>query len=299
MTYNKDILAVNFDDFIQSGSTVYSDGDVAIIRNAKELDIEKKLLLEMMVIGFCEKGKIVLEINGEGKNLGANDLVLLPPNTVIDNIMVSTDVEFKAIGASYEALRSNAHVGKATWELLHYISKCPVLKVKQEDVMLMNAYYDLLVLKMSDKETIYYREVMSRLRDAVYYEFLSKIIPLAQEAGGGEETSLSGQICKRFFYLLSKSEGRERSVTKLAAQMHITPKHLSTVVKSESGKTALTWIHLYTANVIEQRLKYTDQPVKEIANDLKFSSLSFFGKFVKAHLGVSPKEYRKRNVEGK
>ncbi len=36
--------------------------------------------------------------------------------------------------------------------------------------------------------------------------------------------------------------------------------------------------------------------VKEICTDLDFSNLSFFGKFVKEHLGMSPTEYWQRNL---
>jgi AraC-like DNA-binding protein len=34
--------------------------------------------------------------------------------------------------------------------------------------------------------------------------------------------------------------------------------------------------------------------IKEISNYLEFPNLSFFGKYVKAHLGCSPTEFRKK-----
>ena len=36
-----------------------------------------------------------------------------------------------------------------------------------------------------------------------------------------------------------------------------------------------------------------DKSVKEISNELGFPNLSFFGKYVKRMLGMSPKTYRK------
>jgi AraC-like DNA-binding protein len=45
---------------------------------------------------------------------------------------------------------------------------------------------------------------------------------------------------------------------------------------------------------IIRMLKYSDKSIKEIALELDFPNISFFGKYVKAHLGVSPKAYRRQ-----
>ena len=39
--------------------------------------------------------------------------------------------------------------------------------------------------------------------------------------------------------------------------------------------------------------------IKEIATEMNFDNLSFFGKYVKKHLGDSPNNYRKKNSYGK
>ena len=46
-------------------------------------------------------------------------------------------------------------------------------------------------------------------------------------------------------------------------------------------------------------LRNTSLSVKEIAALLGFSNMSFFGKYVKTHFGVSPNDYRKQVAEGK
>ena len=40
------------------------------------------------------------------------------------------------------------------------------------------------------------------------------------------------------------------------------------------------------------KLKSTDMTIQEIAYSLNFPSASFFGKYFKRHLGMSPLEYR-------
>ena len=43
---------------------------------------------------------------------------------------------------------------------------------------------------------------------------------------------------------------------------------------------------------VKARLKSTDMTIQEIAYSLNFPSASFFGKYFKRHMGMSPLEYR-------
>lgn len=299
MTYNKDIQTINVSDVMQKVGAAYSDGDIALIQNVKDFETKATYLLDMVFVAFCERGKVMLHINGKEHTIGTDSLVVMPPKTIVDNIMISPDVEFKAIGISYEAAQRDCRIGKNAWDVLHYVSENPVLKVSRDSIRLLHAYAGLLALKLSDSHEGYYKEVMGSLFNAIYYEILSGILPLAQGEDASKDTGQGGQICKRFFELLAKGEGRERSVTSLAAKLCLTPKYLSAAVKAASGKTALSWIHLYAVKMIERQLKYSDRSVKEIAADMNFPNVSFFGKFVKTHLGVSPTEYRRRIGRGK
>ena len=44
---------------------------------------------------------------------------------------------------------------------------------------------------------------------------------------------------------------------------------------------------------ITELLKYSEKSIKEIADELEFPNISFFGKYIKSHTGISPTEYRK------
>ena len=101
-------------------------------------------------------------------------------------------------------------------------------------------------------------------------------------------------LFKRFIELLSDSEPKERSVSYYAEQLCITPKYLSTTIKKVSGKTAFEWINEYVMEDVKRQLSFSGKSIKEIADYLKFPNISFFGKYVKTHLGVSPTEFRRQ-----
>ena len=53
-------------------------------------------------------------------------------------------------------------------------------------------------------------------------------------------------------------------------------------------------IEHFTMGAIERRLRFTDMTMQEIANDLNFPNASFFGKYFKERMGITPLEYRKK-----
>lgn len=77
-----------------------------------------------------------------------------------------------------------------------------------------------------------------------------------------------------------------------ADKLCITPKYLSSICKKQTGKTASDIIDEMTVNYIKQMLVSSEKSIKEIASETGFDNLSFFGKFVKRELGMSPRDYR-------
>ena len=74
---------------------------------------------------------------------------------------------------------------------------------------------------------------------------------------------------------------------------HITPRYFSTIIKEKSGNSALQWIVQMVITEAKQLLEGSDLSIKEIADQLNFPTQSFFGKYFKQYVGISPKEYRK------
>ena len=101
-------------------------------------------------------------------------------------------------------------------------------------------------------------------------------------------------LFKQFMEMLSSIEVKPRNVEFYSRKLYVTSKYLSNVCKVNSGKTAYDWIIEYVVEDVYRLLSHSEMSVKEISNYLDFPNISFFGKFVKAHLGCSPTEFRKR-----
>ena len=85
---------------------------------------------------------------------------------------------------------------------------------------------------------------------------------------------------------------RHRDVGYYASRLCITPKYLSVVCRKMVGKPASDILNGMTVEYIKTQLRSTDKTVKEIAAEAGFDNLSFFGKYVRRELGMSPRDYR-------
>lgn len=101
-------------------------------------------------------------------------------------------------------------------------------------------------------------------------------------------------IMEEFLQQVRKHCYREHSVSFYADRLCITPKYLSTAVKKATGKTASEWINQYIILEAKNLISSTDMTIQQISEALNFPSQSFFGKFFKREVGVTPGKYRGR-----
>ena len=87
---------------------------------------------------------------------------------------------------------------------------------------------------------------------------------------------------------------KEREVQFYSDKLNITPKYLNYICKVNTRITASEWIKRYTKERIILLLQNKDLNISEIADEMDFSSRSFFTRYVKKVLGVSPSEFRNR-----
>jgi AraC-like DNA-binding protein len=94
---------------------------------------------------------------------------------------------------------------------------------------------------------------------------------------------------------LEKGEYKSnREVSLYAEKLFVTPKYLSEVCKKVSGHSATFWIDRFTITEITRQLKNKEHTLTTIAEEMNFSSISYFSRYVQRILGISPTEYRQR-----
>ncbi len=290
-------ISVDPDLIKNLGLDDYYDGNLIMLRTIKGIESDSDVKhLNMVLMMYCVKGHAQGEVNGKSYCMEAGDILVCLPNAYLANGVRSEDFDAKLVGLSYSGVKFQMHERKEIWDILAYLRNNPLLHLDDQQRQLFTQYLQILEMKLESTEGKFRNELVQVLFQALLWELASLIEPLASKSYDG--TSRQGNILfKRFLSMVTENGGRERSVRYYAEKMCITPKYLSSVSRRVSGKTALDWIHRCTADAIALQLRYSERSIKEISNYFNFPNLSFFGKFVKANLGVSPKEYRRRVME--
>jgi len=280
---------------------VYTDGDIAFIDDighvSDVIDRDKQIKFDMLLFVFCLKGKMHIEYNGKSIDVAQKQVLCCGPNCILGDCMTTLDFEAKILCVSTRMMQRLVHYDKNI--LNHYFSMRdqPVIDMGEDTSRLSEHYYDLLKERFSIRKPRYNKEVIAALVSAGLYDFLGGLGEPESTLGTNSELITQGDLLyTRFLNLLSASSPRPRSVQWYASQLCVTPKYLSTVVKQATGKTALKWIADSVIEDIRRQLTGTSLSIKEISESMNFPNLSFFGKYVKQHLGCSPTEYRRRMV---
>lgn len=121
---------------------------------------------------------------------------------------------------------------------------------------------------------------------------LCEIDAASSIASPAKETNKTSLLLAGFKTLLTKEVLRERSVRFYAGKLNVTPKHLSEVIKAQTGRTAGEWIDQSVILEAKVLLQQKDMSISQVADALNFSDQSVFGKFFKVNTGLSPLAYR-------
>ena len=93
----EDLTTRDITDAKVSTAISYNDGMLALAETPKELYSEHAVRLGTIVLTLCTQGTCTLKINGEPYTIGCNDLLVCVPNTVIEHVDLSPDVESRSI----------------------------------------------------------------------------------------------------------------------------------------------------------------------------------------------------------
>lgn len=274
------------------GDAKYIEDDIIIIDNISDATIPNEpRRMNFIVLALCTEGKATYTLDTQEISIKRNDVLIILDRNVISNFYASKDLKALCIMVSvrffFETIRNVSDVSS----LLLFSRNYPVFGLSEKEADTFKSYFYLLKKKTADTDNLFRRNVVSTLTLAMFYD-LSNVIQRVLETGGIRQSS-SELIFTRFIKLLENNFKQERRVSWYAQQLCITPKYLSETIKNVSHRSPNEWIDSYVTIEMRIMLRNSSKSIKEIAEELNFANQSFFGKYFKEHVGISPSEYRK------
>ena len=289
------------------GDDTYRIGDsdeLVVMENVGSVPSGAVCLQEHGIFFICTEGRAQLEYDGAVIQIKKNDLFLYMVHSVACNFLTSSDFNCRQIWFSRSEFWNIDIYKNTSVSDMSLLKLRPVVHLTNEEAKLFDTYFRLICDRMKTATFELAPDIVRSLFGTMLLEFISIMRRNAEhemKKDQQEEINYSlhkRQIVDKFIKLVEESDGRIRRVDEFASQLNVTPKYLSAVLKEVMNRRPSTYILHYTMKAIEHRLRFTDMTMQEIANDLKFPNPSFFGKYCKEHLGMTPLEYRIKYHKG-
>lgn len=286
------ITELNMSDVPTLSSGIkYYDEDVAFADHIMSIpSLQRTFKVGFLAFVFCLDGTLQISLNGKRYELQAHDALFVNSNTVVSDIERDEAFTCKIIAVTSDFGLN--FINNTIFDTITRMTENPLVHFTEEEMNLMVRYYELAIYKIDHPNVNYGRETLIDILRCYALDLLSSISRHVEESS--VMLRQGDKLFHRFVILLAKNPDNERSVKWFADQLYVSPKYLTSICKSKSGKTASELITMAIVGRIKQHLQYSAMSIKEIATILNFDNLSFFGKYVKKHLGISPTNYRNK-----
>ena len=261
-------------------------------------DISKELLglyknypvrLECEIIALCMDGEIEVSVNLNHITVRRNDMITLIPGSIFQINELKGELKIYFLGFSSKYVKKNDTV-KTLLDTIYYTLGKPRITLSDKGAEMIEKYYRLLI----DIYELMDEKVKSDIADNIFTDTHKGISLLYKKntANDNLSSSKSEQLCKAFTQMVMMHYNDNRNVAWYAGKLGISHAHLCSVVKQTTGKTCAEIISSMVIMDAKSQLKSTQQSIQAISDSLNFANMSFFGKYFKRHVGMSPLEYR-------
>lgn len=266
--------------------------DMRLRRKATSLNFPFRF--DGIILVWCIKGAMSVSVNLNDYILEEDTLFICMPGNIFKlNEVVGDDenLHYVCVAMSKDfASNQKLDVSKTFSNALSLLDN-PIVRIGQDEATLMGGYLDMMgnVLK---SDIVFSREAVQSLWISMLYVFAGMLDRRARLAEGTAPTNRSRMLFEQFIGLVAKYHTQYRNVTFYADQLCLTPKYMSKLIKTATGKSAPEWIDAYVILEAKNLLKYSNDTIKQIVYKLNFPNQSVFYKFFKSRTGMTPSEYR-------
>ena len=239
-----------------------------------------------------KKSKAVLSVYSKHpfyrNRMESDTFFALAPGSIIQIHNIEGDLQIYFLGFSSQYIEQ-AGQSHSILSVIYLTLGHPVIALRPEGARMMEQYLNMLINMYEHFTEKIRKEISPNL-----YADVHKGISILYQSKGPEKAVLSKseQICRSFTQLVMQHYNQTRNVAWYAEKLGITHAHLCTMVKQVTGKTCVDIISSMVIMDAKSQLKSTHLSIQDIADSLNFANMSFFGKYFKRYVGMSPLEYR-------
>lgn len=298
-SHNGHYPLLNMPAFLQIGGNMSSCAEAILFDNYVETPGNppsktpfgnKPMKLQSYVLVVCREGRLDYRLDcNRPLRLNGGDLVFCQQGQIVEFLGAEPDIKVMFIAFSQDIIISLERFLPNKDSRLA-MSFTPSAEFMDE----LHTHYRLMKTCI-DKTADPFREGIIH---SYTYIVLLKLISAYNEWLGGRDSGQASanrqlEIYHRFVNLVKDDYRAHRNLEHYASALFISPGHLSRIVKSVSGKTAMAWIRDYVILEAKVMLKSSDLTIAQIGDYLNFPNPSFFSRYFRENTGMPPGLYRR------
>jgi AraC-like DNA-binding protein len=236
------------------------------------------------------EGEHDVKLGADHLQLNKNDLVIVPENTLYASDHIKNCkgycIHFKSDFLKPQLSKSFTE----EFPFFHFDAPHIINLEKAESSMIQTAFKNII-----DEYERHSAEKNSLLCNLILILLLRvREVYRLRVTTLNSNSSRREQLANNFKLAVEKNFIQKRTVGDYAELLHISAKHLSTVVSETLGRSPLQVIHDILLLEAKVQLRSTDKSISEIAYYLKFDDPSHFTHFIKKRTGHTPQLLRKK-----
>lgn len=244
---------------------------------------------------ICTDGAGHFSYNDRHFEMSRNDIAVISRPQLVSAITADENFRCEFVAAPDKFLHNLLPANNYSIQGRVSLFDNPIIKVSDIDA---SRFRDDLVNIRNRIDNInhqFYQELMGSLLQTMVYDLFDFHAKTNENIF---TTDRVGYITKQFFTLIESGRPKtQREVSHYANLLNVTPKYLSDTIKRATGTSASTHINNAATTIALAYLKDDTRSVSQIADEMNFSSLSYFSRFCVKHIGMSPMKFRTAGVK--
>ncbi|MDE6006216.1 MAG: helix-turn-helix transcriptional regulator [Muribaculaceae bacterium] len=259
--------------------------------------ISSQVFHDSVIHLICTEGGCGFRYNERLFTMSENDIAVISYPRLVTEIRCDKNCKCEYIAAPEKFLHKLLPPNNYSIQGGVSLFDNPIIKVDDLDAVRFRADLANIRNRIENADHLFYEELMGSLLQTMVYDLFDFH---AKTNDNILTTDRVGYITSQFFTLIRGGRAKtHRAVSHYAEQLHVTPKYLSDTIKRVTGTSVSTHINNAATAIVLEYLKSNNLSVSQIADEMNFSSLSYFSRFCVKNIGMSPMKYRTAGARNK
>ncbi|MEG2163839.1 MAG: AraC family transcriptional regulator [Bacteroidales bacterium] len=296
---DKSIFSLDFSDLSKFDASASIEGQIVLSDNLddslnifisknpkKSFPIQTKMTINLV----CTSGEMEIRVALKEYKIRQKSICVIITGTIFEIISISEDYKGFMIAAKNDFMQITDNAAQIM-SIYNCLRNTHCFTITEEELLKYINIYRVIKTTMQESEHPFKMQILQSYIKIIYYQLMPVLLK-ESELQLKRPRTRQEEIFERFISEVEVHYNQERSIKFYADRLCISPKYLSSVIYKVSQRLAGEWIEDYVILEAKTLLKSGKLSIQQISEELNFANQSFFGKFFKRYVGISPKEYK-------